>query len=48
VTAAGKVKLDVAVTDAAGKPVAGLQPWDFKLLDNGEPRKILSFRAFND
>jgi hypothetical protein len=25
-----------------------LQPWDFKLLDNGEPRKILSFRAFND
>ena len=48
VTAAGKVKLDVAVTDAAGKPVAGLQPRDFKLLDNGEPRKILSFRAFND
>ena len=47
-TAAGKVKLDVVVTDAAGRPVAGLQPWDFKLLDNGEPRKILSFNAFND
>jgi VWFA-related protein len=48
VATAGKVKLDVAVTDAAGNSVGGLQPWDFKLLDNGEPRKILSFRAYND
>ncbi len=44
----GKIKLDVVVDDGAGKPVAGLQPWDFKILDNGQPRKVLSFRAFND
>ncbi len=44
----GKIKLDVMVNDAAGKAVAGLQPWDFKILDNGQSRKVLSFRAFND
>jgi VWFA-related protein len=44
----GKIKLDVVVDDAAGTPVPGLQPWDFKILDNGQPRKVLSFRAFND
>lgn len=43
----GHVKLDVVVTDAAGKPVMGLEPWDFKLLDNGQPSKILSFRYFD-
>lgn len=47
-TPEGHIKLDVVVNDAAGKPVTGLQPWDFKLLDNDAPRKILSFRAFND
>jgi VWFA-related protein len=44
----GKIKLDVMVDDSAGKPVSGLQPWDFKILDSGQPRKVLSFRAFND
>jgi len=44
----GRIQLDVMVTDAADKPVTGLQPWDLKLLDNGQPSKILSFRAFND
>src|SRR5579863_9890185 len=29
----GKIKLDVMVDDGAGKPVPGLQPWDFKILD---------------
>lgn len=48
VTAEGRILIDVVVTDAAGKPVTGLQPWDFTLLDNGQPRKLLSFRAFND
>jgi VWFA-related protein len=43
----GLIKLDVVVNNAAGKPVTGLQPWNFKLLDNNVPRKILSFRAFN-
>jgi VWFA-related protein len=44
----GKIKLDVMVGDSVGKAVAGLQPWDFKILDNGQPRKVMSFRAFND
>jgi VWFA-related protein len=44
----GKIKLDVVVDDGAGKAVAGLQPWDFKILDNNQPRKVLSFRAFNE
>ncbi len=44
----GQIQLDVAVSDADGKPVTGLQPWDFKLTDNDQSRKIMSFRAFND
>jgi len=44
---AGKLKLDVVVSDAAGKPVPGLQPWDFKILDNGQPRKVISFRSYD-
>jgi VWFA-related protein len=43
----GKIKLDVVVNDAAGKPVAGLEPWDFKIFDNGQPRKLVSFRRFD-
>src|ERR1700760_2996596 len=44
----GKIKLDVVVDDSAGKPMLGLQPWDFKILDNNEPRKVMSFSAFSD
>jgi len=43
----GRIQLDVVVTDAAGKPVTGLDPSDFRLLDNNQPRKILSFRSFD-
>ena len=43
----GKIKLDVVVEDAAGKPVSGLEPWDFKILDNGQARKVVSFRRFD-
>lgn len=43
----GKIKLDVVVNDAAGKPVIGLEPWDFKILDNGLPRKLISFKRFD-
>jgi VWFA-related protein len=35
------------VSDAGGKAVAGLEPGDFKILDNNQPRKILSFRTFD-
>jgi len=43
----GKIKIDVVVSDSAGKPVLGLQPWDFRILDNNQPRKVMSFRAFD-
>lgn len=48
VTPEGKIKLDVVVDDSAGKPVLELQPWDFTVLDNNAPRKVLSFSAFSD
>src|SRR4029077_16691676 len=43
----GTIHLDIMVTDSAGNRVTGLQPWDLKLLDNNQPRKILSFSAFS-
>lgn len=36
----GLINLDVVVTDNSGKPVPGLKPRDFSLLDNGQPQKI--------
>ncbi len=42
-----RTSLDVLVTDKAGKPVPDLEPSDLSLLDNGQPRKILSFRRTN-
>jgi VWFA-related protein len=36
--------LDVVVTDKSGAPVAGLQPEDFKLLDNKQPVSLASVR----
>src|ERR1019366_619412 len=45
ITPEGKIKLDVVVDDGAGKPVQGLEPWDFKILDNNQPRPVRSFRA---
>lgn len=44
---AGRIQLDLVATDATGTVVTGLEPWDFSLTDNGEARKILTFRAFN-
>jgi VWFA-related protein len=41
----GRIQLDVVVTDKPGKPVSGLELKDFTLLDDGQPRKILSFHA---
>jgi VWFA-related protein len=43
----GHLHLDVVVSDSTGKSVTGLEPWNFKLLDNGSTRKILSFRSFD-
>jgi VWFA-related protein len=44
-TPEGQIKLDVLVTDAAGRPVAGLEQQDFTLLDNKKPQPLLFFRA---
>lgn len=41
---ASRMNLDVLVTGNDGKPVADLEPLDFTLLDDGQPRKILGFR----
>ena len=47
VTPAGRMRLDVTVTDAGGKLVPGLGPQDFKVLDDNTARKILSFRSYD-
>jgi VWFA-related protein len=44
----GYVRLDVAVTDKAGKPVTGLGASDLTLLDNGQATKLVSFHAFDE
>jgi hypothetical protein len=41
------IRLDVAVTDKDGHPVTGLKQQDFKLWDNGQPGKIVSWQAFD-
>src|SRR5271168_4675985 len=40
-----RLVLDVVAADRSGKPRAGLTQNDFVVRDNGQPRKILSFRA---
>ena len=42
------MKLDVVVTDQQGHSIAGLGEKDFTLLDNGQPRDIITFQAFDD
>jgi VWFA-related protein len=36
----GLFNIDLVVADSAGNPVSDLAPWDFTLLDNGQPAKI--------
>lgn len=43
----GLIRVDVAVTDKAGKPVVGLSAKDFTLLDNDQQQKVVTFQAFN-
>jgi len=47
VTPEGRIHLDVLVSDTAGKLVLGLGPQEFTLLDNNQPRRILSFHSFD-
>jgi hypothetical protein len=44
----GTMFLDVVVSDVADKPMPGLEPWDFKLLDNNRSAKIMSFHSFGE
>ena len=41
----GLIKLDVVATDNQGKAWKGLRAENFTLLDNGEPQKLVTFRA---
>jgi VWFA-related protein len=43
----GKIQLDMVLSDSDGNAVTGLQPWDFKLLDQNQPRRILTFHAYD-
>jgi VWFA-related protein len=43
----GLIKLNVVVTDKLGKPISGIAPKDFTLLDNGQPNKILTFHGYD-
>jgi len=43
----GAITLDVVVEDKSGAPVGGLEPGDFKLLDNKLPRDLASVQAVN-
>jgi VWFA-related protein len=38
------VTLDVVVTDKSGASIAGLDPKDFKVLDNNQPRELTAFQ----
>jgi VWFA-related protein len=46
--ASGLMKLDVVVTDQQGKFIAGLGEKDLTLLDNLQPRDIVTFQAFDN
>jgi hypothetical protein len=43
----GLIRLDVFVSDRAGKPIPGIERKDFTLLENGQPQKILTFHAYD-
>jgi VWFA-related protein len=47
VALAGKIRLDMVVSGTDGRPVAGLEPSDFRVTDERKPAKILSFRGFD-
>lgn len=40
-----RIGLDMVVTDKSGKPVSGLSADSFTVLDNGQPAKVIAFRA---
>ncbi len=45
--ASRRMTLNVQVTDSAGKPVTDLDPHDFTVLDNLQPRKLAAFHPID-
>lgn len=43
-----RINLHVVVTDPSGKPVTGLHPEDFTILDHAQSQKIARFEEVND
>lgn len=43
----GRIRLNVIVTDKAGKPVTGLTQQDFMILDDNQSTPIVGFRAYD-
>lgn len=41
------VRVDVVVVDADGRPVTGLRPEDFEVLDNGRPQPVSLFQEMS-
>ena len=39
------IRLDVVANDSSGTPVSGLEQKDFTVLDNKQPRTVLTFEA---
>ena len=44
----GLIRLDVVVSDQAGKAVEGLKRADFKMVENGVTQSVVAFRNPND
>jgi VWFA-related protein len=42
------VAVDVVVTDSKGRPVKGLHPQDFQVMEDGKLQNVHSFREFTD
>jgi VWFA-related protein len=43
----GRIKLDLAITDRGGQPVAGLSEGEITVLDEVQPAKLVTFQAFD-
>lgn len=41
------IRLDVSVVDRSGRPIAGLEPGDFQVLEDGRPVDIAYFQAYD-
>ncbi len=47
-TRSTSVLVDVVVRDKHGRPIKGLKPSDFRILEDGVPQKVTFFQSFED